>query len=814
MDSQLRDEVRFLTTALGQIVREQAGEETFEHVERLRTLSIDIRKTKRGADLDEQERLLAEMGAAEAQEIAHAFSLFFQLVNLCEERTRVRHLRARDEAPQSLRSVLRELKEAGVPAERLQACLDAIEIESVFTAHPTEAKRRSVLHHLQRLRAWPDDPGEILETLWQTSEVRERTVEVLDEVERVLGFFDHSVFDAAADFYETFDRELQGIYPDVERRRPFLTFGSWVGGDRDGHPYVTPDVSREAVERHRRHAMHFYRTQVEVLSRELSHTTPEELLPDELPEGGDRYERHELFRRLLLPVRERLRAGEIDLPGLQAALQAIHDGLLKQNAHRTANGRVRRLIEQVAVFGQHVATLDFRDNSGSLHETPEKIAGQFRAIGEIQKTHGKRAASRYVLSMTHTVDDVLAVLRQAVETGVTDIDVVPLFETIDDLQGSAELMRKVWADEGYRAHLERRGGVQEVMLGYSDSNKDGGYLAANWLLHEAEDELADAAREEGITLRLFHGKGGAIDRGGGQSHEVLRAHPKAVPDGRLRITEQGEVISLKYSAPEIAQRNFEQLTSAVVAAVCLPSPEDRHPERYDHWRASMQEMSAVSRRKYRDLVHDDPRFLDYYRQATPIDLIEHLRIGSRPSRRRTNASISELRAIPWVFSWTQSRHLISAWYGLGTALETFVADHPDGLARLQEMYADWPCFRSILQNAEMSLAKADMSIARQYASLVESDDVRDAVFGAIHDEYDRTVATVLQVSGRDALLSDREVLAESIRLRNPYVDPLHALQIQFLRRWRSAPDGPDRDESQRLLALTAHGIAFGMKSTG
>jgi phosphoenolpyruvate carboxylase len=373
-------------------------------------------------------------------------------------------------------------------------------------------------------------------------------------------------------------------------------------------------------------------------------------------------------------------------------------------------------------------------------------------------------------------------------------------------------MRELWADQDYRAHLRSRGDVQEVMLGYSDSNKDGGYLAANWYLYRAQRRLAALADETGVSIRLFHGKGGTIDRGGGQSYRSLRAQPDAAHGARVRITEQGEVISLKYSNPTIAQRNLEQLASGVIAAYLLP-PNSVSSTTQQRWEGWLSELAERSRESYQRFVYGTPELSEYFWQATPIDLLEHLRYGSRPSRRKQTADIRQLRAIPWVFSWTQSRHLISAWYGLGTALDSF-AREGDGRKRLRAMYEGWPFFASLLDNAEMSLAKTDLYIARQYAGLVESKQVRDAVWPLIESEYQRAVEWVLATSRRTRLLENQPVLAESIRLRNPYVDPLNLIQLRFLPEWRAAPASAKPHDLRRLLALTVTGIAFGMKSTG
>jgi phosphoenolpyruvate carboxylase len=395
--------------------------------------------------------------------------------------------------------------------------------------------------------------------------------------------------------------------------------------------------------------------------------------------------------------------------------------------------------------------------------------------------------------------------------GVHEIDFVPLFETIEDLENSARILGELWSDAEYRRHLKHRGQIQEVMVGYSDSNKDGGYLAANWFLYRAQKEMSRVADECGVKLRFFHGKGGTIDRGGGASYRSLRAQPHAAHGGRLRITEQGEVISLKYSNPIIAQRNLEQLTSAVIAVQCLPETEAQDLAK---WEEAAAQLAQFSFEHYQQLVYRTPEFAEYFWQATPIDLIEHLRLGSRPSRRAATADIRQLRAIPWVFSWTQSRHLISAWYGVGHALKQFADREPDGLEQMRKMYRRWPFFRMLLDNAELSLAKADLGIARQYAALVESADVRKKIFGLIESEHARSIAMVLAVNERKNLLANQPTLAQSIRLRNPYIDPLNHLQIRFLSVWRKADETQRTEHLRRLLALTVKGVASGMKSTG
>ena len=812
MDPQLRREVRTLTTTLGNIVREQAGARIFRHVEEIRRASQEARR----ASLKEVPRPLlrrvASLSHEEAYAVAHAFSLFFQVVNLAEERARIRHLAAAPGHAQSLRALFRELRARRIPEARVRDCLARLSIEPVLTAHPTEAKRRTTLNHLLRLSADPQRAEELLETLWHTEEVREHAVGPLDEVRNTLFFFEHTIFDAASRFYDAFDAELAAAYPGIRRERAFLTFASWVGGDRDGNPFVTPEVSLETARRHRQSVFDFYRRELGLLAEELSHAAPDQPCQPREPAGSDRDQPSEHFRHRVHALlgalqTDRLRAGD-----LERELTSIREGLDKLCAKRSATGRVRRLLEQVRTFGSHLAELDFRDHSEKLHGDRDELDAELRAIAAIQREHGPAAANRFVLSMTRSADDLRMILARAREIGLSALDVVPLFETIDDLDHSVSIMRALWSDPEYRAHLAGRGAIQEVMLGYSDSNKDGGYLAANWYLYRAQRRLAGLADEMGISLRLFHGKGGTIDRGGGQSYRSLRAQPEGSHGARIRITEQGEVISLKYSNPAIAQRNLEQLASGVIGADLLP-PSGLAAGALARWEGWLSQLADRSREAYVRLVYGTPELPTYFRQATPIDLIEHLSYGSRPSRRKKTADIRQLRAIPWVFSWTQSRHLLSAWYGLGTALDEFARDD-GGLKRLRTMYRGWPFFASVVDNAAMSLAKTDLYIARQYAALVESPAVRDAVWPLIEAEHERSAKWVLAITERSRLLEDQPVLAESIRLRNPYVDPLNFIQLRLLPEWRAAPEDAKPQDLRRLLALTVTGIAFGMKSTG
>ncbi len=807
-DPQLKSEIRDLTTRLGDIIREQAGEACYQRVEKLRLVSGRVRSRQDPADVKKKRALINRMNTKTAYPVAHAYSVFFQLVNLCEERARAREVRERPDLDQSLRALFDELKGAGVPASRVRGVLKSLSIEPVFTAHPTESKRRTTMNHIMRLARAEADPDLSLEALWQSEEVRVNRVTPLNEVGNVLFLFERVIFDAVADFYETFENELQRAYPGTPLDGAPLTFASWIGGDRDGHPFVTPEVSLRTMEMMRAKLIELYRRECDLLVEEISHADRGEAESAAASEPMDPFHSAETFRRAFETMSQRLANDEYaSVEEWIGELESIRARLLAQKARRAANGRLKRLILRARVFGFHLAELDFRDHSGKLTSAPEELDAEFATIAKLQKRYGEAAAHRFILSMTHSAEQVIEVAKRARRQSAKAVDIVPLFETIDDLERALELVRALWSDPGYRKHLASRGDVQEVMLGYSDSNKDGGYLAANWFLYRAQKSLSAEADRVGIKIRFFHGKGGTIDRGGGLSYRSLLAQPHASHGGTLRVTDQGEVIFVKYGNRVIARRNLEQLASAVMHNACVDEEQRGvKPE----WEDALDRLARASYRHYRALI-ERPGFIDYFRAATPIDLIEHLRIGSRPSRRSKGGDISELRAIPWVFSWTQSRNLLPAWYGMGSALAEFKGKDRE---ILKSMYREWPFFALLIDNAEVSLAKTDLYIAGRYASLVPRADLRKTFFGLISDEHKASCKQVRSVSGHRRLLEKQPRLMESIRLRNPYVDPLHYLQIRFLKQWRATPEARRTEEERRLLALTVHGIAFGMKSTG
>ena len=948
MDEALRQEVRFLTTRLGAIVQEQCGTKTFEAIERLRNLAKQIRKSPDPKLLELKESAVRELSGRRATEVAHAFSLFFHLVNLCEERERVRRLRAYASqeagAPMSLRRTFTELRRQRIPLSHFKRVLQAMHIEPVLTAHPTEAKRRSVLNHILRigrtldalpaefdgarasrplsrehlapassraeLAPSPDvgytgpnaratsamlkaaaehavDPS--IEALWLTDEVREAPVTPQIESENARFYLERTIYDLAGTFWEKFCDELWRYHPTLPEPRPFLSFGSWVGTDRDGNPNVTPATTEEAADQVRLSILRYYgqccQRMLGLASFPCRHV-PEikrdlERLMRRFPATRafrELDQPSELYRRKLRVMMWRLEQTAKRAPGAYRVpeeftgdARQLERLLAHHPSPRISKLGARRLRVASEVFGFHGASLDFRTHSFAtraaaaelLHRlglpsqplearilsikklllnpralTPNvrairdhqqnafsaptrRVLEEFAALKEIQARDGEVAAHRYILSMTSSAADLWDVLLLGRQAGLVKVrkgelsssfDVIPLFETLDDLEAGPAIMQDLFADPLYRRILKSRSQFQEVMLGYSDSVKDGGYVAANWALFRAQKRLASVAEKSGVRLSLFHGKGGTIDRGGGQSHRSIEAQPFAAPGGRLRITEQGEVISLKYANPAIAERNLEQLVTAVLHAHLLHF-RGMETEQIPEWENYAQELAASSRGFYRELVYETPGFVSYFRQATPIDLIERIRLGSRPSRRFQTGNLGDLRAIPWVFAWTQSRHLLPAWYGLGYAIEKFIADHsPNGLQLLRRMYKGWPFFAILIGNAEASLAKTDLYIASRYAALVQPPSLAASIYSRIREEHERSVRSVLEVSGSTRLLERQPVLAESIRLRNPYVDPLNFLQTRFLEKWRRAPD--QQPEILHLLQITVGGIAFGMKSTG
>ncbi len=905
-DAELRDDVRTLGELVGEMLREQAGDELFREVETARTTAIRRRSDEpeaSAAAAAELEAALRGRSPARAELLARAFSTYFQVVNLAEQVHRIRRRRdyLRDpERPQpgSLLDTVRQLRAAGLDAGAARELLGRLRLEPVFTAHPTEATRRTLLRKEQRIarrlverfdprRAPAEERSAVariraeVTASWQTEEHPSVRPTVGDEREHVLFYLVELLYRIVPAFYESLEEALAEVYGPAAVKAPIeanlLRFASWVGGDMDGNPNVSAVTLRQTLERHRAQVLGLYLRELDELYRRLSQSHGRAAFAaeleariaadprcDEVLATMPPRHRDMPYRVFLTQMYRRLEGTRDDRPDAYASaaeflvdLRLVAASLAENRGQRAGLFAVRRTIRRVETFGFHLATLDVRQD-GEVHRrvagrllgepdweamtpaeradrlrralavgegprvepaTPdpetEAVLEVFRAIGECRECYGRRAVGPYIISMARGVDDVLTVLLLARWAGLAEVDgrvpldVAPLFETVPDLEAAGRVMAELLADPAYRAHLEARAGAgpsQTVMIGYSDSNKDGGLAAARWALYRAQRSLVEARdRAGGVALTVFHGRGGTISRGGGKTRRAIAAMPRGALAGRLRLTEQGEMINAKYGLRAIALRTLEQTLGAV--ALCDVGSEEEDP-RLGRWRALMDLVAHRSREAYRALVYDTPAFLDYFRRATPIDVIERLEIGSRPASRRSRRGLENLRAIPWVFAWTQSRHILPGWYGLGSGLEAAIAE--GGREAVAEMARQWPYLSALLDDVEMVLAKTDLEIAERYAAL--AGPAAEEVFPRIRAELDRTVAAVLDLQGRGELLDADPVLQRSIRLRNPYVDPMSLLQVDLLRRWRATER---RDEELfRALLATVQGIARGLKNTG
>jgi phosphoenolpyruvate carboxylase len=899
----LAREVRLLGALLGQVIIEQAGLEDYDAVERIRRRAIALRKAD---DPLERERQTADLDALElgrTETVVEAFSLYFQLVNLAEARGRVRTLRRRERAARdgllddSVAEAVHRLRASGVDEAGLDAAFERLRISPVLTAHPTEARRRTTLVALRRCarllerlddaRLTPSEDREIrrrlreeITILWRTSDLRAIAPEPLDEVRTAMAIFDATLFTLVPRLYRSADAALdapRGRAIRTGERPPrvpaFLRYGSWIGGDRDGNPFVTAELTERALRIQADHVLHGLEAvalrlmQTESVATGGAYGVPRALVTrlgrdaEELPETDRQLRRRfpdEPYRQRFGFIAERLRrtrvaltddngprAGHYDDPAaLDAELAEIQVALVEDGLPRLAWGEVAELRWQLATFGFHLASLEIRQHR-DVHraalatvrdggdETAEVSAGvstaevlaTFRAIAAAQARFGVDACRRVIVSFTSGPQDVLDVLELARHATGPDgaspvLDVVPLFESSDALHASGPILDALLAEPAYRAHLATRGDRQEVMLGYSDSNKESGFLAAAWMLHGAQAALVDVATRHGVELTLFHGRGGAIGRGGGPANRAIIGSAPGAVDGRLKLTEQGEVIFANYGDPAIARRHLEQLTGAVLLA-STADHDRRAAAALRDGGPILDELAASARTAYRALVHDDPGFAAFFRDITPIAELSDLRLGSRPAARgRTRAEapppIDALRAIPWTFAWSQSRIGLPGWYGLGSALEAYRSAHGEaGLAEIGRLYRSWPFLSSVLDNAETILATADMGVARRYASLLGGDDGHARRWAAIEAEYHRTVGLLLTVTGRERLLDGAPVLQRSVALRNPYVDALSELQVRLLARLRGmAPDDPERPRVLRLVQLTVNGVAAGLQTTG
>jgi phosphoenolpyruvate carboxylase len=906
----LSEQVHLLGDRLGETIVEQEGCALFDLVEEVRGLA----KAHRAGDAGAGECLLRRIEALplrESRGVVKAFATYFQLVNLAEEQERVRVLRRREADAASgpigetVASAVRELRDAGRSPEEVQALLDRLLVMPVFTAHPTEAKRRTVLTKLARIadvlrvldlesrtpeeeRAAHESLREELVSLWQTEETRAYKPDVMDEVRNGLYYFEATLYDLAPEVVASLERAVAAHYPVCRVPPAVLRFGSWIGGDRDGNPLVTVAATEEALRAHHELALRMLRRGIERLHGHLSTTERrgvepallESLIadaaafPDEAARAESRYVRQP-YRQKLRYVYRKLgamlegsgrpwRADRVARPGtyedasaLLADLRLVQESLRARGGERLAAGRLGNLVRQAEIFGFHLASLDMRQDSRRHEsavaevfgrygvaalsgETPEEErarlltaeirAGRpftphrldfspatnetlelFRLVRRAHERVGPASVECYVVSMTRGPSDVLAVLLMAEDAGVADrLDIVPLFETVADLHAAPGTMERLLENPAYSRHLAARRGVQTVMVGYSDSNKDGGYLTANWQLHQAQRALAAVCRERGVTLTLFHGRGGTVGRGGGPTNRAILAQPPESVKGRLRLTEQGESVTNRYSNPALARRHLEQLVHAVMVA---GERTAKAPPRGSPWERTVTELSPLAERAYRALVHDTAELPRYFRAATPLDEIERLNIGSRPARRGPASGIAELRAIPWVFAWTQSRVTLPGWYGLGAALSTWAREDESRWALLGAMYRQWPFFKTLVDNAQLALRTADALIAGVYAGLAGPAD-REAVFPRIAEEYRRTEAAIRRLTGQSDLLDEAPWLQRSIRVRNPYIDPMNYVQVALLRRLRENPGEAEAEEMREAVRLSVNGIAAGLRSTG
>jgi phosphoenolpyruvate carboxylase len=959
-DAPLRQDIRTLGNTLGQAIQQHGGQTVFDTVERLRTNCKRLRECaerlpyvspEEAAYLrDEIKTLDVEIvqivdncDLHTAIDVIRAFTVYFHLVNTAEQYHRIRRRHAYEvnnsTRPQrgSLAALIQFFKKNDLHAATIQHLLKQLSIELVFTAHPTEATRRSLITKSSRIAAlleahdhaevmtprqrmhWQRELEGTIDLLWRTDAVRRVRPQPLDEIKGGIYYLDEILFHALPDLYEEFTELLQVAYPGVTIP-PFLRLGSWIGGDQDGNPFIGPEMTLTALRLQYEHVISHYRSAIESLAQEYSQSLNHTHITSALQATLDYdaaclpvYDAElgaqtalEPYRRKLSFMWKRLGAtlsSTAENPQstqpwpfssaseqersiayksadeLLSDLRLVRDSLLADGEDALAHGQLSRLIRQVELFGFYFVALDVRqhserhatalaellhvtglctDNYTKLDETArlqilgnllrdpriltrpglqlspdtQHIMHTFHALRRAREDFGPRAIACYIISMSHSLSDLLEVQFFCKEAGITDLPLVPLFETIDDLNECTKILEQAFTHPAYRSYLENCCYQQQIMLGYSDSSKDGGILTSSWELYKVQLRLTALGHKHNVGITIFHGRGGAIGRGGGPIYEAILGQPPGTINGRLRITEQGEMLSFKYGLYEIAIRNME----LVIAGVVQSSIPDKHiietqvhPQATQEWSEVMEYLSASAHAHYRALIYDNPTFLTFFEQATPILELGWLNIGSRPARRTKGRSVEDLRAIPWVFSWMQSRYVLPSWYGVGSALEEYVNEDAQRLAQLQHMYAQWPFLHTFLDNLQMTLAKADMHIAHHYAQLVEDQVLRQRISQTIQEEYDRTYSMVTSIVGGNELLDNSPVLQESIRRRNPYVDPLSYFQVALLRRLRTL-GGPlmlDKDEEQLASAeerermrltyavlLTINGIAAGLRNTG
>ncbi|WP_439926016.1 phosphoenolpyruvate carboxylase [Nitrobacter sp. JJSN] len=907
LDARLRDDIRLLGRILGDTVRDQEGPAVFDLVERIRQTSIRFHRDDDKPARRELEAILDGMSPHETVLVIRAFSYFSHLANIAEDQNNIRQMRSQSlagEAPEGrLADTLACAQEAGFSGAELRAFFDSALVSPVLTAHPTEVRRKStidremevaaLLDRRERMQLTPAE-YEVSEeqlrravlTLWHTNLLRRTKLTVLDEVANGLSFYDYTFLREVPRLHCVLEDRLQDDAVGVSNEMAsFLRIGSWIGGDRDGNPFVTTDVMRGTLRMQASRVLRYYLDELHELGRELSLAADLTNVSPELRGLAERsadtspHRRGEPYRLAVSGIYARLSATALKLKAdtlrprygdappyasvaeFSADLDVLHRSLTQNNSEVIARGRLRYLRRAVDCFGFHLACLDLRQNS-TVHErtiaelleaaapgtayltldeearigvllrelrsarplispfitysdeTREELE-MFHAAAEAHEMFGPAAIPQCIVSMTEGVSDLLEVALLLKEadlidpTGHSAINIVPLFETIEDLQACAGIMDRLLSLPEYRALVDSRGGLQEVMLGYSDSNKDGGFVTSGWELYKAEIGLVEVFERHQVRLRLFHGRGGSVGRGGGPSYDAILAQPGGAVNGQIRITEQGEIISSKYSNAEVGRNNLEILAAATLEASLL-QPRQSAPSL--EYLDAMESLSSRAFAAYRNLVYETPGFEDYFWASTVINEISTLNIGSRPASRKKTRRIEDLRAIPWVFSWAQCRVMLPGWYGFGSAVESWIADHPDkGMGFLQELYGEWPFFRMLLSNMDMVLAKSSIAIASRYADLVPDAALRETIFGRIRREWYLTIDTLLAIMGQERLLAGNPLLERSIRNRFPYLDPLNHVQVELLKDHR-AQSGDE--QVLRGIQLTINGISAGLRNSG
>ena len=886
-EAPLRRDVRSLGRLLGEVLKEQAGDNLFSAVEELRQLLIEHRElhAQPGHDVENVRRLIeraeqivSRLDVAEAHQMAKAFAIYFELTNLAETNHRKRRRRAAQTSPEllaqpgSFLGTLRRMRDAGITRKQALDWLSKIEVVLVFTAHPTEVARRTVLFKRQRIATELEQLDRLplteresekheqaiiaeITALWQTDEVRRRQPSVRDEIRMGLDYYPSVLFETLPGLYDELADDFRIAYGEeipANALPRVLRFGSWIGGDRDGNPLVTPACTRDALQIARETILSYYIERVKDLIWQLSPSTYQVPVSNELEAALNSYaatvsapelnpKRHppqEVYRRFLDYVLARLVLAGDDPSNVNAYKNAdeFREDLSLARQSLSANGgeRIARslfdpLLRQVDTFGFHLHTLDVREHASvhkrallefanlaenALPPAPSKetvnLLDSMRMVSDLKRDYPSEAIRSYVISGAESASDVTALVSLAELSGVqviangSDPGVmpVPLFESIEDLRNCPAVCRNLWTSADYARLLDSWNRQQEVMLGYSDSNKDGGMLTSTWEIFKAHRALHRVAAECNVKLTLFHGRGGTVGRGGGPTHHAIIAQPQGAFTGHMKITEQGEVMNWKYSDRVLAERNLELMIAASLEALSRPDVADLDQE----GESALEEMSRDAFEFYREKIAENDDVLTYFEEATPVRELEHVRIGSRPTRRSARGGLGDLRAIPWVFGWMQSRHVVPAWFGVGFALERFAEK-----SLLERLMSGFPLFTDLIANVEIGLAKADLAIARLYAGLVSDALLSERVFSMLFEEFERTKAVVLRLTAQTKLLEKNPVLARSIRLRNPYVDPLSLIQVELLRRKRR---GEDTDDLNYALAATINGIAAGLRNTG